>query len=342
MVRLGIVGYGYWGPNLARNFSEASGAELTMVADSDPGRLALAAKRYPAIRAVHDSRQLIGDPGVDAVAVATPVSTHFEIALAALEAGKHVLVEKPLAATAEHARRLVEVARAGRLTLMVDHIFPYTSAVRKLRELVSGGELGDIYYYDALRVNLGQFQHDVDVLWDLAVHDLSILDYVIAERPSAIAAHAVGHLPGKPDDVGYLTMFFDSGTIAHINVNWLAPVKLRRILIGGSRQMIVYDELEPSEKVKIFDRGVELAADQVQSHKLQVDYRIGGMSAPHLDRAEPLRTAVAHFIDCVETDETPLTDGVAGLRIVEMLETATASVRQGGRRLELQTLRKVS
>ena len=342
MVRLGVVGYGYWGPNLARNFSEADGAELTMVSDSDPGRMAVAAKRYPAVRTVLDYRELIDDRGIDAVAVATPVSTHFEIALAALEAGKHVLVEKPLAATSEHARRLVEAARAAGLTLMVDHIFPYTAAVRKLCELVGGGELGDIYYYDALRVNLGQFQNDVDVLWDLAVHDLSILDCVIAERPSAIAAHAVGHLAGKPDDVGYVTLFFDSGAIAHINVNWLAPVKLRRILIGGSRKMIVYDELEPSEKVKIFDRGVRLTGDPEQAHKLQVDYRIGGMAAPHLDRAEPLRTAVGHFIDCIETGETPLTDGMAGLRIVEMLEAAAASVRQGGRRLELKELRKAS
>ena len=294
------------------------------------------------MRTAEDFRQLIRDPAVDAVAVATPVSTHFEIALAALEAGKHVLVEKPLAATSEHARGLVEAARAAQRTLMVDHIFPYTPAVRKLREFVDAGVLGDIYYYDALRVNLGQFQPDVDVLWDLAVHDLSILDYVVEERPNAIAAHAVGHLPGKPDDVGYLTLFFDSGTVAHINVNWLAPVKLRRILIGGSRQMIVYDELEPSEKVKVFDRGVQLTGDPERRHKMQVDYRIGGMTARHLDRIEPLRTAVEHFIDCVETGRAPLTDGMAGLRIVEMLETASASARQGGRRLELSALRKVS
>jgi predicted dehydrogenase len=332
---IGVIGYGYWGPNLVRNFMDTPASEVVAVADLRADRLAGLRRRYPTIEALSDYRDLIRDPRVEAVVVATPVSTHFPLALQALQAGKHVLVEKPLAASAAEAERLIEEAQRRGRVLMVDHTFVYTGAVRKIHELTAAGALGDIYYYDSVRVNLGLFQHDVNVIWDLAVHDLSIIDYLLPDRPRAVAATAISHFPGQPENMAYLTLFFDEPLLAHVHVNWLSPVKVRRTLIGGSRQMVVYDDLEPSEKVKLYDRGVSVNESPESLYAMLVSYRTGDMSAPQLDISEALHTEALHFIRCIQEGEQPVTDGLAGLRVVHILEAATRSVEQQSRQIPL-------
>lgn len=335
MINIGVIGYGYWGPNLVRNFAEVPGSRVAAVSDLRPERLAAVQARYPQIKTTTDHRELLKDPSIDAIALATPVSTHFDLAMKALHGGKHILVEKPLAATVEQGERLIEEAERCKRVLMVDHTFVYTGAVRKIKELVERSQLGELYYYDSVRVNLGLFQHDVNVLWDLAVHDLSIMDYVLGARPSAVAATGIAHVPGQPKDVAYLSCFFDSNLIAHFHVNWLAPVKIRRTLIGGSKQMIVYDDLEPSEKVKIYNKGITLSNGPEGIYQLLVDYRTGDMWAPQLDMAEALRVEALHFLECINQGQKPLTDGHAGLRVVRTLEAASHSLAQRGRPLEL-------
>ena len=338
MVRIGVIGYGYWGPNLVRNFAETPGAQLTAVSDMRPERLALAQTRHPAIWTTTNFTELLESPEVDAVVVATPVASHYELALAALQAGKHVLVEKPLTTSSEQARHLIaEAERCGRI-LMVDHTFVYSSAVRKIEELISSNALGRIYYYDAVRVNLGLFRHDVNVIWDLAMHDLSIMDYVLPGRPRAISATGVGHVPGEPENIAYLTLFYDDNLIAHIHVNWLAPLKVRRTMIGGSEKMIVYDDIEPSEKIKVYDKGLTLngQGNGESVHKLLIGYRSGDMWSPQVELTEALRTESTHFVRCIERGERPLTDGAAGLRVVELLEAANQSMKEQGRLVALR------
>jgi predicted dehydrogenase len=337
MVRIGVIGYGYWGPNLVRNFYETPGTQVACVSDLRPERLKLLQSRYPTIRVTTDHRALLEDPGVDAVAIATPVSTHFDLAMKALGAGKHVFVEKPLASTAEQVHRLMEAADKANRLLMVDHTFVYTGAVRKIRQLVDDGSLGDIYYYDSTRVNLGLFQHDVDVLWDLAVHDLSIMDYVLPAKPLAVSATGLSHVQGGKENIAFLTLFFGGPQIAHIHVNWLAPVKVRRTLIGASKKMIVYDDLEQSEKIKVYDKGITLdrKQDPERIYQVLVGYRTGDMLAPNLDMKEALAVEAAHFVKCIEQQERPTTDGAAGLRVVEILEAASQSMRSRGHPVEL-------
>jgi predicted dehydrogenase len=337
MIGIGVIGYGYWGPNLVRNFAEAPGARVVAVSDLRAERLATVQARYPAIKTTVDHRELIANRAIDAIAIATPVSTHFDLAMQCLRAGRHVLVEKPLTATSEQAIRLIEEANRCNRLLMVDHTFVHTGAVRNMRDLVASDALGDIYYYDSVRVNLGLFQHDVNVIWDLAVHDLSIMDYVLQAQPCAVSATGMSHVPDEPENIAYLTLFFDGCLIAHIHVNWLAPVKVRRTLIGGSRKMIVYDDLEPSEKVKVYDKGITLNNNGERVYQMLIGYRTGDMWAPQLDMTEPLRTEVLHFIHCVETGERPITDGDAGLRVVRILEAATESMAERGRLVELGT-----
>ncbi|MEP6636084.1 MAG: Gfo/Idh/MocA family oxidoreductase, partial [Acidobacteriota bacterium] len=271
----------------------------------------------------------------DAIVIATPVSSHFELAMAALKAGKHVLVEKPLAANSQQALELIEEAARRKRVLMVDHTFVYTSAVRKIRELISSNALGDIYYYDAVRVNLGLFQHDVNVIWDLAIHDLSIMDYVLPSRAIAVSATGISNLPGQPENVAYITLFFANPQIAHVHVNWLTPVKVRHTLIGGSEKMILYDDLEPSEKVKIYDKGVTVSQAPEAVYEMLVSYRSGDMWAPRLDTTEALQTEVLHFIDCIEHNTKPETDGEAGLRLVKIVEAAERSLRARGELLDI-------
>jgi len=336
MIRVGVIGYGYWGPNLVRNFMAAPGSAVTRVCDLRDERLAPLQKVYPGVQTCSQPAELINDPAIDAVVIATPVSSHFELAIAALKAGKHVLVEKPLAAHSDQARQLIDEAAKRKLVLLVDHTFVYTDAVRRIRELIASGELGEIYYYDAVRVNLGLFQHDVNVVWDLAIHDLSIMDYVLPEKPVAISATGMSHIPGQPENVAYITLFFAGAQIAHVHVNWLTPVKVRHTLIGGSEKMILYDDLEPSEKLKVYDKGISVTPRQEDVYKMLVSYRSGDMWAPRLDNTEALQTEALHFIDCVEHVRPPDTDGPAGLRMVSMIEAAEASLHDRGRLIELQ------
>lgn len=345
MIGVAVVGYGYWGPNLVRNLAEIGGARLTCICDLDSERLASVKKRYPDVKTTMDYDDVLSDPHIAAVFIATPVSTHFRLAMGALMAGKHVFVEKPIAASAAEAERLVEEADRRGLVLAVDHTFIHTGAVRKMRELVESG-LGDIYYYDSVRVNLGLFQHDVSVVWDLAVHDLSIMDHVLPARPVAVAATGMSHVAGEPENIAYLTLHFENSLIAHIHVNWLAPVKVRRTLVGGSRRMIVYDDLEPSEKIKVYDKGITLNGGAHPNgetiHQTLVGYRTGDMWAPRLDASEALGIELREFISCVENSETPVADGLAGLRVVRILEAASLSLTQRGRIVELEPARQVA
>ncbi|QIR40502.1 Gfo/Idh/MocA family oxidoreductase [Tolypothrix sp. PCC 7910] len=334
-IKIGVIGYGYWGPNLVRNFSEIPGAEIKTVSDFKPELLAKVQARYPKINVTTDCRDIYTDPTIDAVVIATPVSTHFDLALSALKAGKHVLVEKPMTVSSEQAMRLIDEAEKRNLVLMVDHTFVYTGAVRKMRDLVVSNALGDIYYYDSVRVNLGLFQHDVNVIWDLAVHDLSIMSYVLQSQPYAVSATGMSHVPGEPENIAYLTLFFESNLMAHIHVNWLAPVKVRRTLIGGSQKMIVFDDLEPSEKLKVYDKGITLNGNTESVYQMLIGYRTGDMWSPQLDMTEALRTEGLHFINCIQKGDRPITDGEAGLRVVRILEAASQSLKQQGRLVEL-------
>lgn len=340
MIKFGVIGYGYWGPNLVRNFAEANGAEIAAVADVDTSKLDIVNKRYPAVRTTTRFQDLLDDPGVDAIAIATPVNTHFELGMAALKAGKHLWLEKPMTETSLQARKLIDEAAKRNLCLFVDHTFIYTGAIRKMREIIKSGDLGRVYYYDSVRINLGLFQRDVNVISDLAVHDFSILDYLLGEHPVAISASGMNHFPGTPENLGFITLFYESGTIAHCNVSWLAPVKVRQILIGGSKKMITYDDLEPSEKVKIYDKGVSFTDDPKQIHELRVGYRTGDMWAPKLAGTEALRLGAEHFVDCIADGKTPETDGGLGLRVVELIEAATSSMRGRGETVYIQSQRR--
>lgn len=336
MIKVGVIGYGYWGPNLVRNFMEVPGSTVVAVCDLRPERLASLKVRYPSIRTLKNCDELFSDSSIDAIAIATPVSSHFDMAMAALAAGKHVLVEKPLAANSEQALRLIEEATRHCRVLMVDHTFVYTGAVRKIRELISSNALGEIYYYDAVRVNLGLFQHDVNVIWDLAIHDLSIIDYVLPSRAVAVSATGISNIPGQPENVAYITLFFPNPQIAHVHVNWLTPVKVRHTLIGGSEKMILYDDLEPSEKVKVYDKGVTLSQSPEAVYEMLVSYRSGDMWAPRLDTTEALHTEALHFINCINDNKQPETNGQAGLRLVRMVEAAEKSLRGRGELVEIE------
>ncbi|MCW2283334.1 putative dehydrogenase [Rhodoblastus acidophilus] len=328
---VGVVGYGYWGPNLVRNFAGSTAARVVAVADRDPLRLAALTRNHPGVAATARYQDLLDDPAIDAIAVATPAHSHYDLALMALRAGKHVLVEKPLAPTADLARRLIDEADRRGLVLMVDHTFLYTPAVRKISELARKGEIGDVYYYDSTRVSLGLFQSDVSVIWDLAVHDLSIVDHLIDEPPVAVSATGCSHVEGAPENMAHITLFFDSPCVAQVNVNWLSPVKVRKTLIGGSKKMIVYDDMEPTEKIKVYDKGVTVDASPEIAQQLRIGYRAGDMWAPNLSTREALASEVEHFVDCVRNGATPLCDGVSGLRVVETLEAATRSMAGQGR-----------
>ncbi len=334
MLSVGVIGYGYWGPNLVRNFQESDVSNVTMVSDLNDARLKLVKSRYPTVETTIEHRDLISSDSVDAVIIATPVHTHFDLAISALKAGKHVLVEKPLTETSEQAKTLIAEAKQRSLVLMVDHTFIYTGAVRKLRELVAGGELGNLYYYDSKRVNLGLFQPDVSVIWDLAVHDLAIMAYVFPQQPIAVSATGIGHVPGKPANVAYLSIYFEAQMMAHVNVSWLSPVKLRQTLIGGDRKMVVYDDLEPSEKIKVYDKGIELKTRE-SIYETLVGYRTGDMWAPKLDATEALSREARHFVDCVEKGVPPESGGEAGLFVVRILEAATRSMAERGAPVEL-------
>lgn len=328
-VRVGIIGFGYWGPKLLRAFNECAGISVRACADLLPDRRALIRQRHPDVAVVDDAAAVLGDPAIDAVAIATPVSTHAALARTALENGKHVLVEKPLVDSVAEAEALQALAARQRRVLMVGHTFIYTGAVRRMKAIVDAGELGPLLYFDAVRVNLGLFQHDVDVLWDLAPHDLSILLHLVPETPRAVSAVGAPHTAGGLVDVAYMTLHYADTFLAHLHVNWLSPVKLRRVLIGGSRRMLVYDDMEPSEKVRVYDCGVEVTTRE-SVHRMLIDYRTGDMWAPKIDMREALAVECEHFLDCIRDGREPLTGAAFGVRVVRLLDAASRSLAAGG------------
>ncbi len=328
MVKIGVIGYGYWGPNIVRNLQGLDSTRTELICDSNPSAQARARKAHPGIKIVSDTNEVLRSPDIDAVAIITPVWTHYELAKKALENGKHVFIEKPFASNSAQAQELIDLAAQKKLKIMVDHTFLFTGAVRKIRELTESGALGDLYYYDSLRVNLGLFQHDVSVIWDLAPHDLAIMDYVIKGDPEAVVATGERHLNGV-EDVAYMTVYFPHNVIAHINVNWLSPVKIRTTLIGGQKKMLVWNDLVADEKVRVYDKGVQITSGE-GIRNLLVSYRTGDMWAPQLEQLEALHVELDYFAKCIVNNETPFNDGLAGLRVVKMLEAAEASIRKRG------------
>lgn len=337
MITVGVIGCGYWGPNLIRNFADAEGANVRWVCDLDVRRTQSLVRRYPGVRTTQNSDEVINDPAVDAVVIATPVATHAALAQQALQAGKHVFVEKPMAHTLAAARAMRDLANLHGKVLMVGHTFIYTPAVRKIRELMRDPAFGETYYYDSTRVNLGLFQGDVNVLWDLAAHDLAIILYLFDEVPVSVSAQGIAQIAGSPESMAFLTLFFASRKIAHVNVNWLAPVKIRQTLIGGSKQMIVYNDLEPSEKVRVYDKGVRVLDDPQEIRRTLIDYRMGDMRAPHIEPREALVIEVRHFLDCIANGSTPHSGPDAGVHVVNILEKATESMRHSGAPISLKS-----
>src|SRR4030095_2141614 len=328
-LKVGLIGYGYWGPNLLRNLHETDGVQVKRCVDVRAERRVAASKRYPTVQVSAEADEIFSDPEIDAVVLATPVFTHHTLAKQALEANKHVLVEKPITRTVEEAEELIGLAKKRDLILMVDHTFIYTGPVRRMKEIIDAGELGELYYLDSVRVNLGLFQHDIDVIWDLAPHDVSILTYLIPEKPQSVSAVGADHTGRGLVDVAYLTLHLPKNFIAHFHVNWLSPVKVRQNLIGGSRRMLVYDDMEPSEKVRVYDRGIQVRS-QEGIYKALVDYRMGDVWSPKLDVREALSVECEHFVNCVRTRKNPNSDGESGLQVVKILEAASASIANGG------------
>ena len=337
MIHAAVIGAGYWGPNLIRNFNQIPGARVSYVCDLDAKKLAPLSAQYPTLTTTRDFAQVLADPQVDAVVIATPVSTHRKLAIEALRAGKHVLVEKPLAATTQAAQEIDQVAREMQRVLMVGHTFIYNPAVAKVKEYIERGALGEIYYVDSSRVNLGLHQFDINVIWDLAPHDISIILYWLGKRPLRVSARGNSYTQDNIEDVAFITLEFADKIMAHIHVSWMSPAKLRRTTVVGSKQMVVYDDLEAAEKVKLYDMGVErLVMNDDTRAELQRTYRVGDVISPRLDVVEPLRVECKHFIDCIVEGKTPRTNGDAGVAVVQVLEAATQSMREGGRTIEIE------
>jgi predicted dehydrogenase len=327
-MNFGVIGYGYWGPNVARNLSTLDGSKLLVIADLSEKARTRALKDHPGIQVTADANEVLTSTAIDAVAIVSPVWTHYELAKTALENGKHVFVEKPFTSNTEQAEELIELAEKKNLRIMVDHTFLFTGAVRKIRQMLDEKALGKLYYYDSTRVNLGLFQHDINVLWDLAPHDLSIMDYLIGAVPEAVVATGQRHLNGH-EDIAYMTLYFPEKVIAHINVNWLSPVKIRMTLIGGEKKMLLWNDLVADEKIRVYDKGVDIT-NQEGVYNMLVNYRSGDMWAPRLDQCEALRSELNYFVECVSGNKTPFNDGRSGLRIVRILEAASKSLEGRG------------
>ena len=333
LLRIGVIGYGYWGPNIVRNFCNADNAKVIAVCDKNQETLRKLAINHPCIASVSDCRDIMASPDIDAVAIVTPVSTHFELAKSALENGKHIFVEKPFTDSVAHAEELIDLAEKKHLVIMVDHTFLFTGAVRKIKELITEKALGKIYYYDSTRVNLGLFQHDVNVIWDLAPHDFAILSHIIADQPVAVTACGRSHVNAH-EDIAYISIFFSSSLIAHINVNWLSPVKVRTTLIGGEKKMLVWNDGTDDEKIKVYDKGVDVTTKE-GIYDLLVNYRSGDIWTPRLDNQEALKQETAYFVQCVANGTTPHNDGRAGLQVVRLLDACDQSLRQNGKTVAL-------
>ena len=333
-MKVGVIGFGYWGPNVARNFNQPGLSEVVAIADKSKNSQLRAAQAFPQAKVTGEAQEILESPEIDVVAVVTPVWTHYEIAKSALNHGKHVFVEKPFTASVAQAEELIELAARKKLQIMVDHTFLFTGAVRKIRQLVDEGTLGNLFYYDSMRVNLGLFQHDINVIWDLAPHDLSIMDYLIQKEPEALVATGEKHLNNLVD-IAFLTIYFPGNVVAHINVNWLSPVKVRTTLIGGEKKMVVWNDLEADEKIKIYDKGVSVKNGEGM-YNLLVSYRSGDMWAPRVEQTEALRAEVAHFVDCIASNRAPINDGMAGLRVVRLLEAAEKSLKARGQLVQIE------
>jgi predicted dehydrogenase len=339
VVRAGVIGCGYWGPNLIRNFAHHDDATVAMVCDAAIERAQRVARMYNVPVATTDATDIIESPDIDVVVVATPARTHAPLAKAAIEAGKHVLIMKPMTTSVEDAEELVALAERRGVIVAVDHTFVYTGAVRMMRDLVESGALGEIFYVDSVRINLGVFQSDVNVIWDLAPHDVSIIDYVLGGiLPTQVSAFGAAHAGSRRENIAYLTMRYGPNVVGHVHVNWLAPAKIRRTIVGGSKQMIVWDDMQPSEKLLIYDKGVTIAPDDdpEKVYEELVSYRSGDVLAPRLDDREALSVEVEEVIRCILQGGTPISDGAAGLRAVRVLEAAARSARDGSHPVELQ------
>lgn len=332
---VGIIGCGYWGPNLIRNFFEHPGVGRVLVCDRDPGRLDFIQRRYPSIDTCSDLDEFFEDSEIDATVIATPVSTHYPFAKRALETGRHVLIEKPMAQSVAEAEELTRLAKENGRVIMVDHTFLYTAAVNEIRKRIDSGELGDCLYFDSVRINLGLFQHDVNVLWDLAVHDISIMLYLLRQSPLWVQASGIRHFKDQHENIAYLACEMPGNQMGHIHVNWLSPVKVRKIILGGSKRMIVYDDNEVMEKIKVYDAGVELDTPPETIHDILVSYRVGDIFVPKLQNIEALREVAADFIHCIETGDRPRSDGNLGLDVIRILESASQSMKEDGKRNEL-------
>jgi predicted dehydrogenase len=331
-ISVAVIGYGYWGPNLIRNFLETDGAQMAMCCDLDRERLARAASRNPGIHVTTEYQEVLKNRNIDAVALATPVATHFQLGKAALEAGKHVVIEKPMCLRADHCEELIDLANKKGVVLMVDHVYVYNSAVEKMKEILDSGKLGKLFYVDSVRINLGLFQHDVNVVWDLAPHDLSIVDYLVGKPPKSVAAFGSVHASHGIEDVAYLNLDFGEGLVANFHVNWLSPVKVRHMLIGGSEQSLIYNDLDSSEKVKVYNRGIDVVSSTEERRQVLISYRSGDVWSPKLSNEEALYRMTGHFISCIREGKRPRSDGEAGLRVVKTLEAAQRSIKaQGGR-----------
>lgn len=335
MLKVGLIGFGYWGPNLARNINSNPSCKLAHIVDSVESRLNSSAVQFPGIATSKDALSMINETSIDAVVIATPLSTHYSLAKAALLAGKHVLVTKPFTSSSTEGKELIELAERKNKTLMVDQTYIFSGAVVKMKELLRSGEIGEVLYYDSVRINLGLFQIDTNVFWDLAPHDLSILDYLIDRRPTAVAAHGSNHF-NRFEDVGYLTLVFEENLIAHFHVNWLSPVKIRRTIVGGAKKMIVWDDLDPEHKLKIYSKGVTIGQADKTSQVL-AEYRIGDMYSPNLQAFEALQSEIAHFVNCIATQSTPLSSAAMGLRVISILEAADKSLSQNGKFVEINS-----
>lgn len=333
MLKIGVIGYGYWGPNIVRNFNSIDNAQVVAVCDRNPDVLAKVKRLYPSVEVSTDCMDVAKSADIDVVAVVTPVSTHYGLAKKALQNGKHVFVEKPFTASSAEAQELIDLAARRNLKIMVDHTFIFTGSVRKMKEIIDSDVLGDIYYYDSTRVNLGLFQHDVNVVWDLAPHDFSIMHYLIDEKPMSIVACGTSHINGM-EDIAYVTVHFQNSTIAHFNVNWLSPVKVRTTLIGGEKRMLVWNDVNADEKIKLYDKGVDVESRE-SIYNLLVSYRSGDMWAPKVDQKEALKLEAEHFVDCVLNDHEPMNNGESGLQVVRMLEACNESMNSNGKMVKL-------
>ena len=334
-VNVAIIGCGYWGQNLIRNFYEVEGAVLKTVCDLEERSLKRVERRFPTVQLSQNFEEVLADPAIDAVVIATPISTHYSYAEKALLAGKHVLVEKPLTTSAARVLDLMDIAEQAKKKLMVDHTFLFTSAVRKMKQLIDSGEIGDLLYFDSIRINLGLVQSDTNVLWDLGPHDFSIMDYLCDLEPKSVSANAVKHLHCPHDNIAYVTVRFSNNLIAHFHLNWLAPVKVRTTIVGGSKKMIVYDDMENSEKIKVYDRGITQNHDPARRERMLTGYRNGDILVPNLENTEALKLMAQEFINSIREDRQPLTDGSSAYRVVRLLEAAQRSIEQNGREIDL-------